>query len=141
MAESRQMADKESSSRKVVEEFFYLQDRCSAHFAGLRELPAFGKTFAGFFQKTFESYTRWARARGGIFLFFSFSFAHGSPDCGSFSRRIGPLSRRTTVSSAGRLATLPRTLARSTITTICAPPTAPIWRRAPHSIARCRNAA
>ena len=58
MAEGLGRPEKEQASRKLVEEYYYLQDKCSAHFSGLRELPAFGKTYAGYFQRTFESYTR-----------------------------------------------------------------------------------
>ncbi len=50
-------------TKRVVDEWHYLQDKCAVAFAGLREASPFGRAFVGVFQKTFECYTRYDRRK------------------------------------------------------------------------------
>ena len=60
-------------AKRVVDEWHYLQDRCSQAFAGLREASPFGRSFVGVFQKTFECYTRYRGPADRLLLFLASS--------------------------------------------------------------------
>jgi hypothetical protein len=55
MAEETNVMDPE---QRICEEYLYLMERAQQLFAGLRDLPMFGKQWEPYFQRTFEVYTR-----------------------------------------------------------------------------------
>jgi hypothetical protein len=50
--------DKGSEDRRICEEFVQLLERSQQLFAGLRDIPMFGKQWEPYFQRTFDIYTR-----------------------------------------------------------------------------------
>jgi len=50
--------EKGSEDRRVCEEFVQLLERSQQLFAGLRDIPMFGKQWEPYFQRTFDIYTR-----------------------------------------------------------------------------------
>lgn len=50
--------DKQQQEQKIVQEYFLLVEKSQQLFAGLRDLPQFGRHWQPYFQKTFEIYTK-----------------------------------------------------------------------------------